>query len=149
MTKKKYCYDYPRPAVTADVVAFAGDKREDLKILLIRRGKPPFEGMWALPGGFASIDEDIEVTAHRELEEETGLNGISLKQIGAFGRVGRDPRHRTITIAYLASLEQTALVNGYDDADEARWFPLNDLPPLAFDHDEIIEKGLELWGMGN
>jgi 8-oxo-dGTP diphosphatase len=149
MTKKKYCYDYPRPAVTADVVALAGDSRENLKILLIRRGKPPFEGMWALPGGFVNIDEDIDVTARRELEEETGLNGISFRQIGAFGKVGRDPRHRTITIAYLASLEQPVFVNGYDDADEARWFPFNDLPPLAFDHDEIIEKGLELWEMAN
>ncbi len=145
MTKKKYCYDYPRPAVTADIVALAGENRENLKILLIKRGRPPFNGMWALPGGFVDLDEELEETAARELEEETGLNKVSFKQIGAYGKVGRDPRHRTITIAYLAILNQEAKIKGGDDATEAKWFPVEGLPALAFDHDKIIEDGLRLW----
>jgi 8-oxo-dGTP diphosphatase len=145
MSEKNYCYKYPRPAVTADVVAFAGESRRDLRILLIRRNIPPFEGMWALPGGFVNMDEELEDAAARELEEETGLNGVTLKQIGAFGKLGRDPRHRTVTVAFLACLLQTSLVEGGDDAREARWFAVSDLPDLAFDHHDIIAEGLALW----
>ncbi|SFE95655.1 NUDIX domain-containing protein [Thermophagus xiamenensis] len=145
MTSEKYCYSYPRPAVTADVVALAGQKKNNLQILLIKRKHPPFQDMWALPGGFVDIDEDIDAAAHRELEEETGLNGVALKQIGAFGKPHRDPRHRTITIAYLACLKQPALVEGRDDAAEAGWFSINHLPLLAFDHGDIIKKALQIW----
>ncbi len=145
MCKEKYCYDYPRPAVTADVVAVAGNERDQLKILLIKRRKPPFENMWALPGGFADMDEDIEKTAARELKEETGLTNVSLHQIGAFGKVGRDPRHRTVTVAFLSWLPEEVVVNGGDDASDARWFHVDKLPPLAFDHADIIAKGMELW----
>jgi 8-oxo-dGTP diphosphatase len=142
---KKYCYDYPRPAVTVDVVAVAGTSYEDARILLIKRMKPPFQDMWALPGGFAEMDEDIETTAVRELEEETGLSGVEVYQIGAFGKVGRDPRHRTITVAFLSCLEATAEVEGNDDASDARWFSANDLPDLAFDHADILKQGMNLW----
>lgn len=140
-----YCYKYPRPAVTADVVVLAGKAKEQLKILLIKRRNPPFQDMWALPGGFADMDEDIEVTAVRELEEETGLSKVSLKQIGAFGKVGRDPRHRTVTVAYLACLADTIPVKGDDDAIDAGWFSVTSLPPLAFDHADIIASGLGSW----
>ncbi|PRZ00334.1 NUDIX hydrolase [Marinilabilia salmonicolor] len=143
--QQKYCYDYPRPAVTADVVALAGSSLKEAKLLLIKREKPPFQDMWALPGGFAEMDEDIETTAVRELEEETGLRGGKVHQIGAFGKVGRDPRHRTVTVAFLSALEGIADVKGADDASDARWFPLEELPPLAFDHEEIVNQGVELW----
>ncbi|WP_291861891.1 NUDIX hydrolase [Marinilabilia sp.] len=142
---KKYCYDYPRPAVTADVVAVAGTSFEEAKILLIKRKNPPFQDIWALPGGFAEMDEDIEITAIRELEEETGLKGVEVHQIGAFGKVGRDPRHRTITVAFLSCLDITAEVEGNDDASDAGWFSVNDLPVLAFDHVDIVKQGVELW----
>ena len=143
--ERKYCYQYPRPAVTADVVVLSGEEQEYLKILLIQRRNPPFQNMWALPGGFADMDEDIDVTAARELEEETGVRKVDLKQIGAFGKVGRDPRHRTVTVAFLTCLENPVAVKGGDDAAEAAWFPANQLPPLAFDHADIIARGLELW----
>jgi 8-oxo-dGTP diphosphatase len=145
MSEAKYCYDYPRPAVTADVVVMAGEKLEILKLLLIKRKHPPFQGMWALPGGFAEMDEDIETTAIRELKEETGLKNVAMHQIGAFGKVGRDSRHRTVTVAYLSMLRDETVVEGRDDASEARWLPMDDLPPLAFDHADIIDRGLELW----
>ncbi|MFO7999674.1 MAG: NUDIX hydrolase [Marinilabilia sp.] len=145
MNKGKYCYEYPRPAVTADVVAVAGNNEKEASVLLIQRNIPPFKGMWALPGGFVNIDEELETAAARELEEETGLRNAGLKQIGAFGKVGRDPRHRTVTIAFLACLPKEGLVKGGDDAGDAQWFPLGDLPPLAFDHEEIIEEALALW----
>ncbi len=145
MEKRKYCYDYPRPAVTADVVALAGKKEEEISLLLIKRKKPPFLDTWALPGGFAEMDEDIEDTAIRELEEETGLKGIEVHQIGAFGKVGRDPRHRTVTVAFLSCLDRKAIVEANDDASDAQWFPLNDLPTLAFDHADIVKQGVELW----
>ncbi|MFW5754275.1 MAG: NUDIX domain-containing protein [Marinilabiliaceae bacterium] len=145
MGEEKYCYDYPRPAVTADVVALAGRDPETLSVLLIRRNMPPFKGMWALPGGFVNIDEELEDAAARELEEETGLNRVDIKQIGAFGKVGRDPRHRTVTIAFLATPPYETVVKGGDDARDAGWFPVSDLPDLAFDHDEIISAGMKMW----
>jgi 8-oxo-dGTP diphosphatase len=92
------------------------------------------------------MEENIEVTAIRELEEETGLKGVEVHQIGAFGKVGRDPRHRTVTVAFLSCLDSVAEVKGNDDASDARWFPLNNLPKLAFDHADIVKQGLELWG---
>ena len=100
--------------------------------------------MWALPGGFAEMDENIEDTAKRELQEETGLTGITMHQIGAFGKVGRDPRHRTITVAFLSLLEHQPKVTAADDASEARWFSVKQLPSLAFDHDDIILAALSL-----
>jgi 8-oxo-dGTP diphosphatase len=133
-----YTYQYPHPAVTTDVVLFT-IREESLQLLLIRRRNAPFEGRWALPGGFLDIDEDLEHCAARELAEETGVIGVALEQFHTFGAVGRDPRERVISVVYfaLAPLENLHLRAG-DDAADAGWFPLRALPELAFDHEHII-----------
>lgn len=131
-----YTYKYPRPTVTVDIVVLRKNKSE---VLLIKRLHPPFEGKWALPGGFMDMDETLEEAAARELEEETGLNGIELKQLHAFSALDRDPRHRTVSVAFYGMLENDrSIAKAGSDAKEAAWFILNDLPPLAFDHKEIM-----------
>lgn len=140
MEKQKYTYDYPRPAVTADCVVFGCDG-QDIKVLLIERGNEPYKGCWAFPGGFLNMDETAEQCALRELKEETGLELHSASQIGAFSDVHRDPRDRVITIAFYA-LTNISQVKGSDDAAKAQWFALNDLPPLAFDHELIMREAL-------
>ena len=140
-----YTYEYPRPMVTVDVVVAApGAKGRD--VLLIRRGREPFKGMWALPGGFLDLDEELEAAAARELREETGVavDAAALREIGVFGALGRDPRGRTITAAYLAVLEDRPRARPGDDAAETGWFPIDDLPETAFDHDEIIARARAL-----
>lgn len=131
-----YTYEYPRPMLTADCLVI--NPRGEA--LLIRRGNEPFRGCWALPGGFMEMDERIERCAVRELHEETGLEVAEsdLSLIGVFSAPGRDPRGRTVTAAYLVRLPECAEATGGDDAAEARWFPLSELPPLAFDHADII-----------
>ena len=140
-----YTYEYPRPAVTTDAVIFAVE--EDKKyVLLIKRGRPPYEGMWALPGGFLDYDEELEDGVKRELEEETGLTGIELKQIKAYGAVNRDPRHRTISVVFYGITDRRHEVKGMDDAAEAKWFPIDDLPSMAFDHEQILQDAIgEIW----
>lgn len=138
-----YTYKYPRPAVTADVVAIT--KEEVPKVLLIQRGFEPYKGCWAFPGGFMEMNETTEVCAIRELEEETGLRLDNMVQVGAYSKVDRDPRGRTITIAYLAIVREPLTVVAHDDAAKAEWFPINDLPTLAFDHDEIMADALNLY----
>lgn len=121
-----FTYPYPRPSVTADVVAFTM-RADDLAVLLIRRKDEPFKGSWALPGGFVDENESLERAAARELEEETGLKGVRLEQLGAFGDPGRDPRGHTITVAFVTyRATETALAPG-DDATEAEWHPLRAL----------------------
>ena len=132
-----HCYEHPRPAVTVDIVLFAQHEGVP-SVLLIRRAHDPFQGAWALPGGFVDEMEDLDAAAARELEEETGLAGLSLAQVGAFGKPGRDPRGHTVSIAYGARLESAPAAIAGDDAAEAAWHPLNALPSLAFDHDDII-----------
>lgn len=134
---KPYCYAYPRPAVTVDIVLFA-QHAGGLCVLLIRRGDDPFKGAWALPGGFVDEFEDLLDAAARELEEETGITGIALEQLGAFGKPGRDPRGHTVSIAYGARLNEASSPTAGSDAADAAWHPLDDLPRLAFDHAEII-----------
>ena len=136
-----YTYAYPHPAVTTDCVIFGYDVSEGLSVLLIQRGVDPFKGRWAFPGGFMRIDEDAETGALRELEEETGLEPAALEQFGTFTQVDRDPRERVITVAYYA-LVRRAAVQGGDDASDARWFPVSQIPPLAFDHDRILRMAL-------
>ena len=133
----EYTYKYPRPAVTADCVVMT--KEEVPKVLLIQRGADPFKGAWAFPGGFMNMDETTEQCAIRELEEETGLKVTKVHQIGAYCKVDRDPRGRTITVAYLAIIDSPEDVKGQDDAAKAEWFPITDLPKLAFDHYDIMK----------
>jgi 8-oxo-dGTP diphosphatase len=133
-----YTYDYPHPAVTVDIVVIRNGGGEP-QVLLIRRAQEPFKGKWALPGGFVDIDEDLERAARRELEEETGLKGIPLKQLHTFGAVDRDPRERVISVAYLALVSEAVEARAGSDAAAADWFPLAALPALAFDHGEILD----------
>ena len=135
-----YTYKYPRPAVTADCVVITSE--DEPRVLLIERGEEPFKGCWAIPGGFLNMDETTEQCAIRELEEETGLKIDKANQIGAYCKVDRDPRGRTISVAYLAIVERPLEVSGQDDAAKAKWFPVNALPPLAFDHDEIMADAM-------
>ncbi len=139
----EYTYKYPRPAVTADCVVMTNEPLP--KVLLIQRGADPFKGAWAFPGGFMNMDETTEECAIRELEEETSLKISGLHQIGAYSKVDRDPRGRTITVAYLAIIDAPVEVKGQDDAAKAEWWPLSDLPHLAFDHYDIIQDALILY----
>ena len=139
-----YTYKYPRPAVTADCVVIAQATRE---VLLIQRGIEPFKGCWAFPGGFMNMDETTEQCAIRELEEETGLRLSKIQQIGAYSKVDRDPRGRTITVAYLAIVDEPAIVTGQDDATKTQWFPVDALPPLAFDHEDIMQDAIRFYKM--
>lgn len=136
--------DYERPSVTVDTILFS-HLNGTMSVLLIRRGRWPFEGYWAIPGGFVEIGESLEDAASRELVEETGLAGVALQQLHAFGDPGRDPRTRVITISYYAYVteEQARGIQAGDDAADARWWPVSDLPPLAFDHAHILEFALQ------
>ncbi|MFP4557714.1 MAG: NUDIX domain-containing protein [Bacteroidales bacterium] len=135
-----YTYKYPRMLVTVDAVIFLKDDDSTYKILLIKRKNPPFQGRYALPGGFPETDELLKNAAIRELQEETGLKMNELEQLAAFDKVNRDPRDRNISIAYYGlTTPQNAKLNAGDDAAEAHWIPLKNLPELAFDHQEIIE----------
>lgn len=135
-----YTYKYPRPAVTADMIVLTDEP--DPQILLIQRGDEPFKGCWAFPGGFVNMDETTEQCARRELKEETGLDIEEVQQVGAYSTVDRDPRGRTITVAYITHVPQILPVTGLDDAAEAKWWPINALPPLAFDHAQILRDAL-------
>lgn len=132
-----YTYKYPRPALTVDAIVHT-QKGDQIYILLIQRGIEPFAGKWALPGGFVNMNELLEAACIRELNEETGLVVESMKQFKTFDGVHRDPRHRTISVVYSTQLNNLAEVKGGDDASNAKWFPINNLPEMAFDHEEII-----------
>ena len=135
-----YTYAYPRPSVTVDMIVIHNSNNKN-HILLIERKNEPFKDKWALPGGFIDIDEEIEAAAYRELKEETSIENIQLSQYKTFGKVGRDPRGRTISIlfyGYLKDLNQK--IQAGDDAKKAKWFPMDNLPALAFDHLEIIKE---------
>ena len=138
-----YTYKYPRPAVTADCVVIT--KEAEPKVLLIQRGGEPFKGCWAFPGGFMNMDETTEQCAIRELEEETGLQVSNVILIGAYSKVDRDPRGRTISVAYLAIVDNSLEVTGQDDAAKAEWWSLSALPQLAFDHEEIMRDAIAVF----
>jgi 8-oxo-dGTP diphosphatase len=137
MPAGKYVYEYPRPAVTVDIVIVTRSPKP--RVLLIRRRNEPFAGCWALPGGFVDMDETLEAAARRELLEETGVHAKDLVQLHTFGDPGRDPRGRTISVAYLAVVNADKLKpHAADDAAEVGWFSLTRPPSLAFDHREIL-----------
>jgi 8-oxo-dGTP diphosphatase len=118
--------------------------RSHWHILLIQRRNPPFQGQWAFPGGFVDVGEDIGAAVHREVEEETGLTGVSFQLFSAYGDPRRDPRGHTVSVIYVGEMAGCpAEVRGGDDAADARWFPLDALPELAFDHAEILEEIME------
>jgi len=137
-----YTYKYPRPAVTVDMLVFK-KAREGLQLLLIQRGHDPFQGFWAIPGGFMDMDETLEEAAVRELEEETGLQNIALTQLKAYSAPDRDPRQRTVSVAFVGFLTDNQQIKAGDDACKAQWFSANRLPPLAFDHARIIADAVE------
>ncbi len=142
-----YTYKYPRPAVTTDCVIFGIDAAGNRRLLLVQRGGEPFKGMWALPGGFVNMDETLEECARRELKEETGLaSATRFEELKSFSAIDRDPRGRTITVAFMAEVP-LAEVKGGDDAADARWFALDQVPPLAFDHDEVLQVALQRLGL--
>jgi 8-oxo-dGTP diphosphatase len=138
-----YSYNYPRPAVTADAVIFRLEEDETLEILLIRRNDEPFKGKWALPGGFLDENETLEECVAREVEEETGLAGIRFYQLEAFSQPDRDPRGRTITVAFWGFCKNKPKLTAGSDATDASWIDINLIPELAFDHDKIIKKALK------
>lgn len=138
-----YTYKYPRPAVTADCVVITNEQQP--KVLLIQRGNEPFKGCWAFPGGFMDMDETTEHCAVRELKEETGLAVSDMHQIGTYSKIDRDPRGRTISVAYLVIIDSPVEVTGQDDATKAEWFPITNLPHLAFDHFDIMQDALRIY----
>ncbi|MFP4537298.1 MAG: NUDIX domain-containing protein [Dichotomicrobium sp.] len=134
-----YTYEHPRMAVSVDIVLFAaGDPPE---VLLIQRGKEPFAGKWALPGGFVDMDERAADAASRELAEETGVGGVNLTFLDYFDAIDRDPRGRTLSLTFWGVAPQADMpTRAEDDAADVRWFPVTSLPPLAFDHDDIVAE---------
>jgi len=141
--KGEYVYEYPRPMVTVDAAVFALFEGK-ASLLLVQRRHEPFQGSWALPGGFVEIDEDLPDAAARELAEETGLKDVPLEQLRTFGRPGRDPRGRTITVVYFGIARQDQQqVKAADDAAQAQWFAIDNLPQMAFDHNEISRCAIE------
>lgn len=138
-----YSYEFPRPALTVDCVVFGLDEDNLLKIMLIQRQLPPFQGQWALPGGFVRVEESLEEAARRELREETGIENVFLEQLYTFGNVNRDPRDRIVTVAYYALINLWEhRIKATTDASDAAWFPLKKIPPLPFDHDHILATAL-------
>lgn len=138
-----FSYEFPRAALTVDCVVFGLDE-EDLQVLLIQRDLPPFEGRWALPGGFLRLDETLDECARRELSEETGIENVYLEQLYTIGELDRDPRERVVTVAYYALVKLSDhRVEAATDARNAAWFSVEDVPPLAFDHEEILNMAHE------
>jgi 8-oxo-dGTP diphosphatase len=137
-----FTYKYARPALTVDIVVIGyNDKR--LSVLLIERGLQPFKGQWALPGGFVHVDETLEDAAYRELKEEAGLTDVYLEQLYTFGKVNRDPRERVVSVGYFALVKPSKHEpHAATDASNAKWFPFDRIPALAFDHKEIVSTAI-------
>jgi 8-oxo-dGTP diphosphatase len=140
-----FTYEYPRMALTTDAVVFAAGPPP--KVLLIQRARPPFAGQWAIPGGFVDMDERIASGAARELAEETGVEGVALRFLGYFDAPERDPRERTLSLAFWGTVADDEMMRAKaaDDAAALAWHPVDRLPPLAFDHAEILAAALSAW----
>jgi 8-oxo-dGTP diphosphatase len=139
-----YSYEHPRPSVTVDCVVFGLGDSYDLRVLLIERALDPYQGFWALPGGFVRLEEGLEAAARRELHEETGVRDVFIEQLYTFGALDRDPRGRVISVAYYALVNLSEHpVKASSDARHAEWFKIEELPELAFDHKEILKKAIE------
>lgn len=138
-----FTYQYPRAALTTDAIVFVKEK-EEIFVLLIERGQEPFKHKWALPGGFINMDELLETACKRELQEETGLIVNKMTQFKTYDAIERDPRHRTISVIFYTKLNKKQEVKGGDDAARADWFPISDLPELAFDHAHILKEFFKL-----
>jgi 8-oxo-dGTP diphosphatase len=135
--------DHPHPSVSVDTIIFTL-RDNDLMVLLVKRGRAPYEGMWAIPGGFVHIDESLEDAALRELEEETGVRDVYLEQLYTFGDLDRDPRGRVVTVTYFALVPFQAIdARAGSDAAETNWWSVYDLPPLAFDHADILAYAVQ------
>ena len=152
-TKEKYCYEFPRPALTTDCAVFAKENNQ-WQILLIQRKHEPYKDHWALPGGFLDMDETVEQCVRRELKEETGIEVENVEQVLTASKVDRDPRGRVISVIFYsifdkqkptgeAGLPAETTVKAGDDASIAKWFNINALPELAFDHDELMKMILK------
>jgi len=144
----EFTYKYPRMLVTVDALVFLKDNSNNCKILLIQRKNQPFLGLYALPGGFVEMNETLKDAATRELFEETGLTGVELTQLYAFDSIHRDPRDRNICIAFYGfTTPENSAIEGGDDAENAEWFSLDNLPKLAFDHSDIINEARKKLGI--
>ena len=142
MAKKgKYCYDYPRPAVAADIIVLTKAQNR-LQILLIKRGNEPYAGKYAFPGGFIEPNETALQAARRELEEETSVAASDLKQFKTYTEADRDPRGRIMSVVHWTFIPNITKFNAGDDAAEAKLFDMNKLPDLAFDHQKILRDFL-------
>lgn len=137
-----YKYEYPRPMLTVDAIIYRKNGNE-LEILLIKRGREPYKDSWALPGGFVEIDEDLINAIERETHEETGLSNIKFTQFKAYGKPGRDPRGRTVSIVFYGESPLNQKVQSGDDASDAKWFNTCHLPDLAFDHNLILSEWIK------
>ncbi len=139
-----FSYQYARPALSVDCVVFGLDDDNKVSVLLIQRAHSPYQGEWALPGGFVEIDETLEQAVQRELQEETGLIGLNLEQLFAFSEINRDPRDRVISVAYYGLVTQKEhSPQAASDARSVAWHPITDLPPLAFDHRQILDMAYQ------
>lgn len=137
--------NYPQNIfVTVDAVTFHKEPDGKYQVLLIKRKYEPFSNHWALPGGFVDDDEDLLPACKRELKEETGIIAEDFYQLYTIGTPGRDPRGRTVSIVYTCFADKTKrIAKADDDAKEAAWFDINDLPPLAFDHEKVLKIAVE------
>lgn len=141
--EKEVRKEYPKPAVTVDIVVFTIQDQE-LKVLLIKRKFEPFKNLWAIPGGFVRMSESLEDAAKRELEEETGVKDVYLEQLYTFGSPNRDPRDRVITITYIALINSDKIrLQAKTDVLDAEWFSISKIPLLAFDHNQILSYALK------
>jgi 8-oxo-dGTP diphosphatase len=141
MNDKRYCYEHPRPGLTVDVVLFR-ERGGQAEVLVVERGREPYKGRLAFPGGYVNDMEPLDEAARRELREETGIEAAELRQIGAFGDPGRDPRGHTVSVAFTGRIDGQPEPKAGDDAAAAKWVRVSEAAGLAFDHDQMLKAAL-------